>query len=173
MSNRITACLLVVFLSIGISSQVQAVPVTWTLNGVTFDDGQTATGYFNYDATTNVFDNYLISVTAGSGFPNFSYVDANSFVGNHSAGLVDFVRDDLVSYIRLSFLSSLTNAGGTVGIATGNSSWECSNCGTLRFIVAGSVTTTPVPEPGTVTLLSLGLLGLGMAARRRRSIKPN
>ena len=41
----------------------QADPMVWTLEGVTFDTGATATGSFNYDAATNHYQNVNISVT--------------------------------------------------------------------------------------------------------------
>ena len=43
-----------------------AVPVVWTLNGVTFDDGGTASGSFTYDAGTDTYSAISMSTTAGS-----------------------------------------------------------------------------------------------------------
>ena len=42
----------------------QAAPVLWTLNGVVFDDGSTASGSFVYDAATNQYTNIQITTTA-------------------------------------------------------------------------------------------------------------
>ena len=43
-----------------------AVPVTWTLSGVTFGDGGIATGSFAYDASSNTYSNVNITTTTGS-----------------------------------------------------------------------------------------------------------
>ena len=38
----------------------QAAPVTWTLNNVLFDNGDTATGTFDYDSDTGLYSNMNI-----------------------------------------------------------------------------------------------------------------
>src|SRR3954453_13212771 len=47
------------------STPIVAAPVLWTLSGVTFADGGTASGSFVYDATTNTYS--AINVTSAGG----------------------------------------------------------------------------------------------------------
>lgn len=61
-----------------------------------------------------------------------------------------------------------TAAGGTTNLSTLIANGDAGAVG--DSFVAGSsvsVTVTPVPEPGTVVLMGLGLAGLGIAGRRR------
>ena len=43
-----------------------AVPVTWDLSGVTFNDGGTASGSFVFNADTDSFVSWSITATAGA-----------------------------------------------------------------------------------------------------------
>jgi len=68
---------LFVLLSVGAC----AGPITWTLQGVTFADGGTASGSFVFDATADVYSSINITTTVGSvlggstyGYPNAGIV---------------------------------------------------------------------------------------------------
>jgi hypothetical protein len=159
------------------ASRAHASPITWTVNNAVFDDQTTLTGTFSYDAVTDVYQTVNLTVEAGGIFPAYNYHNGGPdpfFIGNHSNVFVDFVAfpPSFPSgrYIRLSFASPLTGAGGTVSLLLGGLSWECDNCATRRLIVSGSVTApsvAAVPEPATLTLVGLGLAAVG--ARRHRN----
>ena len=95
------------------------------------------------------------------------------------------IPDDTVAdltnepFLALNFEFALTNAGGLIDILPGfdpNFSFESvcisANCGSfstgidnLREVTAGQVA---APEPGTLALFGIGLVGLGIMSRRRR-----
>jgi hypothetical protein len=64
-------CALAMFWAL--AGSASAAPVTWTLNGVTFQDGATASGSFVYDATTNTYSNVNITTSGGTILPGASY----------------------------------------------------------------------------------------------------
>jgi uncharacterized repeat protein (TIGR01451 family) len=133
-----------------IATPVFAVPVRWTLNGVTFDDGGMATGSFDFDADSSTLSNWNIGVSGGNtgSFPVLTYstADASSeyylFTGN-TTHTIQFDLSSSDRQLRLTPVSDLTNAGGTVAIdlATafgGSGGVECFNCSPFRLINAGS-----------------------------------
>lgn len=108
--------------------------------------------------------------TNGSGFGGGSGIDPNntnagspsSSVGidlNSSSTLWNSVSGD--SPFSVSFGSDTSNYFGYTGVASGTVS-------TFRDLTV-SFLYTPVPEPWTYALLSLGVLALVLAARRRGS----
>jgi hypothetical protein len=62
------------------SLHVTAVPRFWTLTGVQFNDGTSATGYFSYDDATQTIANWNIHVDQRLvfWFPPYTYVPGNS-----------------------------------------------------------------------------------------------
>src|SRR5262249_10560937 len=146
-------------------------PIVWQLFGVTFSDGATASGTFTYDASSDLYSAWNITVTPGI-LTAYNYrpgIDSG-FVGIHPAGQVDFVAFPPATpgrYVRLTFASALTNAGGIDLLRTNNSGYECNNCTTFRYITGGQVAS--VPEPSTLALVFAAFV---LAALFRREDTP-
>ena len=157
------------------SMAANAIPITWHLDGVTFDDGGTATGSFEYDAATNLFS--AISITTSANGPFGTTYGIPTGIGN-SRFFDTITSFPAAGKPRLLFdlLAPMTDAGGTIGISffaggifdgegfcTSNS---CGNVNPARLITAGGITTA-VAEPATLMLFGLSLIGLGLVRRRR------
>jgi hypothetical protein len=150
--------------------------VTWNLNNVTFSDGATASGSFNFDADTNTLTTWNISVTSGV-LSAFTYSPTDSTAGSYFqvAGYQDellFMVNGSTRQLRLTPVYALTDSGGTDPIdlntfGNGSGSVECNNCAPYREVVSGSLATA-TPEPGSVALLGLGFASVSLLARKFR-----
>ena len=118
------------------SATAFSAPLTWTFSGVTFDDGGTLSGTFDYDAGTGTLGNYNIVASAGSTLGAFTYIPSNSsgggfvFFSNATFPIGGGLSENRV--LVLQFATPLTNAGGTSAIAVnlnGAGPRECLNCG--------------------------------------------
>ena len=145
----------------------QAIPITYTLQDVSFDDGSVAHGSFTYDADTGVTVAWDITTTDGV-LPGFNYQDGSVFNNLFYPNSLLFYPTGGDRYLNFTFDRALTNAGGTYALLTNLASYECDNCGVARFINGGSVRSlsVDVPEPATALLMLPAALGL-FAARRR------
>lgn len=163
----------IVFCCVALTASVAtAVPLTWTLQGVTFDDGGTASGSFIIDSANGDLLSWNITTTAGSSLPGFTFDTTNSSLfGQDVFGVPNaytITRDTPFAepYWHMTFDSALT-AMGTVNFSYANDlsgSWECNNCTPIRYMTAGSVTTgtNDVPEPAPLALFSIALAGLAL-----------
>jgi hypothetical protein len=171
-----------------------AVPVQWTLEDVTFAEelydgfvgtgefiyGGAATGSFVYDADTNTYSDIAITTEAGTNlwFNSRTYDgEGTSWIyppidGASSDGLLLTEESGLLAAgdrtLILAFSSSLTNAGGTIALATYPESSERFDAGAFlsyRQIVSGSVSSSVVPLPAAVWLFGSALVGLGYLRR--------
>lgn len=158
-------------------------PVVWTLSGVTFDDGGTASGTFTYDVGTNTYSSIAITTTNGTTRSGSSYAFPRAS-SNSTASLVNTINSasnqtGLPGFLMV-YSAALSDLGGTVGLISPSleatcSDPTCSLAGTgIRFVTAGSVTTLAVPAmPPWIaagTTLLLGLIAVGFL--RRKSVAP-
>jgi hypothetical protein len=153
----------------------RANPILWTLEGVTFSDGATASGFFTYDADTGIYSQtFSLSVTAGNA-PAFTYTGADAILGGVSTQPQAFDEAYPRSF-DFTLTSALTDAGGIVPLlADPDLSFDCVGLDACipseqRGVTGGEVVAgSAAPEPGTFPLLGIGGVALFIAARSRRS----
>ena len=159
--------------------------ILWTLSGVTFDDGGSASGTFETDSATGGVTSFNITTALGNTLTGATYDATTSYLyGNNFFSPNSFVVATNVSaspFFNLAFLNPLTNYGinplvVSVELPADQVAFECEDNLCLvaaRFVTAGSVVSTPVsaiPEPSTWAMLILGFTGLSFMAFRRKNL---
>jgi hypothetical protein len=174
----------------------QAVPVTYDFTGVVSNVygvtgtaiGNAITGSFTYDPAAYAFGSVAYTASTGA----FSTSHSSYFLLGNGAGDEQFLEDTLPGYVQSGFFFSDPSGNAVAGSSIENLNldlgawlyrqvrynvWEnpASNpmfgwTGTLTSISQrAAMEPTHVPEPMSLLVLGLGLIGFGLARRRREA----
>ena len=158
------------FCAFGIASAhpVAAQNLVYTLNGVTFDDGAVATGYFDYNPTTQTYGTYNITSTNGitdnllgsnyteSVRANYGYNNDVFVIEQGTDPISTLVLDTLIPATRPGVFALYSGIRNPDGGFQGSGELTPSNIG--RVLTSGSLIVTPAAVPEASTVVSFGLL---------------
>jgi hypothetical protein len=140
--------------------------VTWTLEDVTFSNGNVATGTFTTNSAISAVESFSIVISGpdtAAAFTAAAFV-TTGFPNSIGLGNAGFSEDAL-----LNLAASMTNAGGIISIADGLDCPSAGHCGTLVTTGHSPEIVGVTPEPATAGLMLLGLgLMVGTYVVRRR-----
>jgi len=120
---------------------------TYTLSGVTFDDGGSASGSFSFDGSNcGTID---ISTSAGSTLPDAHY--SSDCIPLGASRILFPLRDPnnnniITRYLSFQFDSALSSGVTNIDTTPNGNSYECNNCDPVRYITGGSVSTDLSPS---------------------------
>lgn len=173
--------------------------LVYTLSGVTFNDGATATGYFDFNPITQTFGSYDIATTEGvsdtltgahyipfspnpTGYPDCAFDASFTFQSASGLGFSPYNALGLLTYQSVTGVGAFLLNPGTAGPnGSFDNSGEAVVKGSIladfgsRAIVTGSLIVTPaaVPEDSTTVsfslLLALGLGSILVSAKKKKA----
>lgn len=138
--RSIFACAILTLLSVGVTPIANALPLTWSLQNVTFADGGTASGTFSYDAVLNKYFAWNLQVKASGGYPEFTYINnietwklnAGEVINSYYLDCCSYLPTELIpaklynsfgdysNYLVLSFETPLSDIlGDTINLTSG------------------------------------------------------
>jgi hypothetical protein len=152
------------------AAAAQASPVIWDLQGLTFSDGASGTGYFVFDADIRKFVDWNIVTTSSGTFAGYLYTPLTSIAVADSAGcLAGFAADAHAPFLCLNPASPLI-AGATPDLLPSSNETYLSS---RRFVSSGVLVDPPagggatVPEPATIGSIAFGIIAVIGFIRRR------
>lgn len=111
----------------------------------------------------SILDSIILLAYSGPG-GNLGWADDLNIIFNHTGPVMtDYVGNDFLEYGALSSLPDFLGAGSyaiKIGTGTNQNSYQ----------LAFNVSKTSVPEPMPILLFAIGLLGLGYARIRNKSV---
>lgn len=184
-SIRAFCCLTATLITIGSKAEAN---IIYTLNPIAGNDGSTLTGVITTDGATGPLSTTdILGATFESpgniayGFTTFTGAAQLSQISATDSGLL---FDGFSSSLLFNNAPTAGDPFGLVDLLAppGQSSWEGfetiegtfpPTTGEIQFTPQGyfATATAPVPEPATITLLGIALLGIGMVSRRRRGAR--
>ena len=114
LKTRCASVLIVIFGGVALARSSHAVPMRFTLTGVTLNDGATATGSFVFSPTTGNFGTFLITTTTSVSNTGSTY---SSLAGTSTFYLASpdaFIFDNFSidsHYLVFSFSGHITGPG--------------------------------------------------------------
>lgn len=140
---------------VAVSSPAQA--LIWTFNNVIFQDGGTATGSFDYNATANTYSVVNINVTGPVFGSTVNFTTANLVTPADSQGF-DVINGN--KEFNWFTSSNLTNAGGLITLNTSASFYQNKSPVKSSSVVSGFLTAAPIPVPFEVSLNQVVVLAI-------------
>ena len=145
-------------------------PILWTLTGVHFNNGTTASGSFSYDADTNIISSIDIETSEATYTLVASTFPLQPFEFVFVPGPLSFGAK--IPALVLLPSPQLTDSGGSVPLCCSNGPSEegaicddaCDGVTTSHYVDGGVLSATAIPEPNCAPLL--GFLGLFLALYR-------
>jgi hypothetical protein len=182
LKTRCASLLIVILGSLAFARSADAVPMLFTLTGVTFNDGATGTGSFLFNPTTGNFGSFLITTTTSGSNTGSTY---SSLAGTNTFYLFspdEFIFDNFSidsHYLVFAFSGHITGPGVYAldpGVPNGPDSFLGSGEFVdafldYRLVTGGFLTVTlqRVPETGgTLFSLVIGIIALSVFHLFRR-----
>jgi hypothetical protein len=181
--TRILGATLALIASTGLSTAAQA--TVYLLNGVTFQDGGTASGFFSTD-TTGAIDAFSILTSPIATFPGYDYEFASTtFTYTPGDSQITFARTlpgTIAGYLQLFTISPINSVtSGALPLLTFPGSLpalpssECLINGTCqntqgRLVTSGSLIIS-TPETAVWGMMVMGLAAIGFSLRRAQATR--